>query len=149
MSPRLLSSALSPTPTTRPAAPRPLRAAPVAASPGLVRAVVCYDLETGQELWNTALFSAPGEKKYPENSWATPTPCADGELVFADFGSGYACLDYEGEIQWLERVEGFEELTRYGASTSPLLFEAPVLVLPAKAPDLGPQHRIAPAQATR
>lgn len=117
-------------------------------STGLLRAVVCFDLETGRELWNTALFSAPGEKKYRENSWATPTPCADGELVFADFGSGYACLDYEGEIQWLERFEGFEELTRYGASTSPILFEDTVIVLHEKELDLGPSYIMALEMAT-
>ena len=96
---------------------------------GLARAVVCYDLASGDELWNTALFTAPEERKYPTNSYATPTPCADGEIVFAHFGSGYACLDYDGNVLWQAVDDEFPEKTRYGAAASPVLFEDTILVL--------------------
>ncbi len=109
-------------------------------SAGLVRAVLCYDLATGRKLWDTPLFVAPEERKYPSNSFATPTPCADGEIVFADFGSGYACLDYDGNVLWQNTVDNFTELTRYGASTSPVMFEDTILLLHDSEINLGPSY---------
>ncbi len=96
---------------------------------GLVRAVLCYDLETGAELWNAPVFVAPQERKYDGNSFATPTPCADGLRVFAYFGSGYGCLDLDGNVLWKAVDPSYPEKTRYGASTSPILFEDTFVVL--------------------
>ena len=112
----------------------------LAPAAGLVRAVVCYDLETGQELWNTPLFVAVEERKYDKNSFATPTPCANGDVVFADFGSGYACLDYEGSVRWLTVNEDYAEHTRYGAAASPVLYEDTVILLHDAESGAGPSY---------
>jgi len=98
-------------------------------SAGLMRAVIAFDLATGELLWDTGLFVAPEEQKYPMNSFATPTPCTDGERIFAYFGSGWACLDMDGEVLWTGRDPAYAPNTRYGLGTSPLSFEDMFLVL--------------------
>lgn len=107
---------------------------------GLVRAVVCLDLRSGALLWNTPLFVAPEERKHPVNSFATPTPCATSDVVFAHFGAGYAALDPSGAVLWQSVDEDFEKKTRYGASTSPVLFDDSVIYLHDRELELGPSY---------
>ena len=103
--------------------------APLNFASGLQRAVVCLDLETGELLWQRAVFAAPAEQKSPKASYATPTPAADGESVFAYFGSGLVALDYDGQIQWTQRFPEYSGHTRYGAATSPVLWRDTVILL--------------------
>jgi outer membrane protein assembly factor BamB len=119
---------------------------------GVVRAVACFDLGSGERRWLTPLFVGPEEKKYAENSYATPTPCATDALVFAHFGSGYGALDHQGRVLWVVQDEDFHLETRYGASASPVLLRDPVLgddvlYLHDKESGLGPSYvtRIDPA----
>lgn len=107
---------------------------------GMVRAVACYDLATGEQRWLTELFVGPEEKKYDENSYATPTACATDTLVFAHFGSGYGALDHEGNVQWVVQDEDYHLETRYGASASPVLLDETVLYLHDKESGLGPSY---------
>lgn len=90
---------------------------------GLVRALLCMDLETGELLWNAPLFVAPEERLHRQNSFATPTPCTDGERIFAYFGPGYACVDFDGVVLWDGRDETYVENSRYGCVSSPIMFE--------------------------
>ena len=90
---------------------------------GLVRGLLCLDLESGALLWDAPLLVAPEERLHAQNSFATPTPCTDGERVFAYFGPGYACVDYDGNILWEGRDDTYVENSRYGCVTSPVLFE--------------------------
>jgi outer membrane protein assembly factor BamB len=99
---------------------------------GLMRAVLCYDLESGRLLWDAPLFVAPQEQKYEINSFATPTPCTDGERVFAYFGSGWACLNMDGRILWQGRDDEYAPNTRYGSASSPIPFEDTFIVLQEK-----------------
>jgi outer membrane protein assembly factor BamB len=96
---------------------------------GLMRAVLCYDLASGRELWHAPLFVAPQEQKYEINSFATPTPCTDGEYVFAYFGSGWACLDMDGKVLWQGRDDEYAPNSRYGCGASPVMFEDTFVVL--------------------
>ncbi|MFQ5505242.1 MAG: PQQ-binding-like beta-propeller repeat protein [Planctomycetota bacterium] len=96
---------------------------------GLERAVLAFDAETGDALWDTPLFVAPEERLHRVNSFATPTPCSDGEYVFAYVGSGYACLDFEGRVLWDGRDEEYHKFARYGSASSPIPFEETFIVL--------------------
>jgi len=96
---------------------------------GLVRAVLAFDLATGAQLWDTPLFIAPEEQKYDINSFATPTPCTDGKVLFAYFGSGWAGLDLEGKVLWQGRDDEYAPHTRYGCGASPVMFEDTFIVL--------------------
>lgn len=88
---------------------------------GMLRVVVCLDADTGTVLWQTPLFALPTEKKHSLNTYATPTPATDGERVFADFGSGLAALDRDGQVLWRVRDPDYLNYTRYGAGSSPVL----------------------------
>ena len=88
---------------------------------GVVRAVLCLDAKTGQELWRTPVFVAAAEKRHSLNSLATPTPACDGERVYADFGSGLAALDTSGRLLWQKRDAAFGDFIRYGAGSSVVL----------------------------
>ena len=96
---------------------------------GLQRVVVCLDLESGELLWQRAVYTASREQKSPWGSYATPTPVADGERVFAYFGSGLSALDFEGRLQWTARFPDYSGHSRYGAATSPVLEGDSVLIL--------------------
>jgi outer membrane protein assembly factor BamB len=95
---------------------------------GLQRAVVSLDLASGELLWERVVFQAPPEQKWPRNTYATPTPAADGERVFAYFGAGLAALDFEGGIEWIKKFPDYTRFTRYGAGSSPVLTENCVIV---------------------
>ncbi len=95
---------------------------------GLQRVVMAVDLENGEILWETPVFMAPEEQRYPTSSSATPTPCTDGKYVFAHFGSGYACLDTSGNRLWHEVDEEFTRSTRYGAGSSPVMTDDKFIV---------------------
>ncbi len=90
---------------------------------GYWRAVVCVNRDSGQILWTRAAFRAPGGKKYPQNTYATPTPATDGTHLVADFAAGLACMDLDGTMKWHRLEPTYEGITRYGASSSPVLFE--------------------------
>lgn len=67
----------------------------------------CLDRRTGEILWDVALKSidAP-EPVHVFNSWATPTPAAEGNLLWCDFGGmGTWCLDGTGgRVVWQRTI---------------------------------------------
>jgi len=86
----------------------------------LARSLVCYDLQTGDQLWERVLLVAPREPKWPTNSYATPTPCSDGKRVFAYFGAGWSCVDLDGHVLWNGTDPHYVAASRYGAGASPI-----------------------------
>ena len=84
--------------------------------------MVCLDTAAGRIRWETILF----EVEQPDpvhwlNSWATPTPAAEGDRVYCDFGTfGTACLDSTtGEVLWKTRIPSDHQV---GPGSSPVLF---------------------------
>ncbi len=88
---------------------------------GLQRAVVCVDFDTGRLLWQRGVFVAGAGRKHSDNTYATPTPAADGGYVVAGFGAGLACLDFKGNVVWKSTGPEYVAFTRYGAAGSPLI----------------------------
>lgn len=115
---------------------------------GLVRALICLDLESGEVLWDTPLFVAAEERLHRQNSFATPTPCVDGDRVLAYFGPGYACVSTEGEVLWEGRDETYIENSRYGCVTSPIAFEDTFLINQENEQELRTSYIMALDQAT-
>ncbi len=122
---------------------RPLHCLPLVVLAGLVfaipnyfnalqRVVVGLDLASGEILWETPVFSAPPEQKWPHGTYARPTPASDGERVFAYFGAGLAALDLDGRTLWVERFPGYSKSTRYGAGSSPVIAGDAVIVVQEK-----------------
>jgi outer membrane protein assembly factor BamB len=90
--------------------------------------VLCLDAATGRTLWNVeALEQIPGQKE-GKNSYATPTPCTDGERVYAVFNDGgVAALNFAGEAVWTNREVSF--YSRHGLGASPILHDG-LLIMP-------------------
>ncbi|MCE9568007.1 MAG: PQQ-like beta-propeller repeat protein [Planctomycetes bacterium] len=92
--------------------------------------VACYDTATGKLLWNAVVPHGPWKRSHTGRSgggWASCTPAADGERVYALFGSSVlVALDHDGKTVW------HAELTPHDydveMATSPVLFEKFVIV---------------------
>lgn len=84
--------------------------------------VLALDRNTGNVVWDKEVFrEVPGHKQQ-RNGYATPTPCTDGEHVFAVFGDGsFVALDFDGNVAWVNR--DFPFYGEHGLGTSPLLWK--------------------------
>ncbi|MEX2176292.1 MAG: PQQ-binding-like beta-propeller repeat protein [Pirellulaceae bacterium] len=96
-----------------------------------VQSVLCFDRQTGRQLWQAEIHQRGFEKKgNAKNSLAATTVACDGERVFATFlhdGAVFAtALDLEGKQLWQTKVSDFVMHQGFGAS--PLVHESLVLV---------------------
>lgn len=85
--------------------------------------VLCLDRSTGGILWNKeVLQQTTVGRKEGRNTYATPTPATDGNLVFAVFFDGsFAALNFAGEVVWTNRNYPF--YSQHGLGTSPILWK--------------------------
>jgi len=82
--------------------------------------VLCLDRKGGGILWDKQVFEQVPRRKENKNSYATPTPCADGQRVYAVFGDGsVAALAFDGSLIWTNRE--VPHYSRHGLGASPLL----------------------------
>jgi outer membrane protein assembly factor BamB len=93
--------------------------------------VICLDLKTGKEQWTKTAFS--GKPKYaihPSNSFATETPCADAERVYAFFAQAGVLIAYDhtGKEAWKLDVGTFPGNSNLGLGASPALYEGALFV---------------------
>lgn len=93
--------------------------------------VLCYDLETGDEVWQTvAAEEVPHEPGHETNTFASASPVTDGTHVFVSFGSrGIFCFDMDGNKQWERDLGKMETRAGFGEGSSPALHGG-VLVVP-------------------
>jgi outer membrane protein assembly factor BamB len=103
-------------------------------SPGsspVYEAVVCWDAETGKELWR---FSYPSQYEERMGSGPRSTPAVDGNFVYAVGPTGiFHCLKADtGEKVWRhDLLDAFHApKPQYGVSFSPLVEGNLVIVLP-------------------
>jgi outer membrane protein assembly factor BamB len=84
--------------------------------------VLAFDARTGRALWDREVFrQTPGQRE-TKNSYASPTPVADGRRVYTVFGDGsFAALDHEGKVLWINR--DFQHFGQHGLGTSPVLHD--------------------------
>ena len=63
--------------------------------------VLCYDAESGTELWRRQFWATGRSFCHPTSANAAPTPVSDGELIYAFYSSNdLVCLDVEGNLIW-------------------------------------------------
>ncbi len=90
---------------------------------------LCYDAETGKELWRKELSEA--NMKVPQNELVSPSPASDGKYVFYLFGNGdLAALDFSGNKIWSRNlVDVYGNFSvKYGYSSSPLVYGDKLIV---------------------
>lgn len=96
-----------------------------------VQSVLCFDLATGNRLWQSKVHEGGifkgGNKKA---SQASSTPACDGKRIFVSFLNEGAihtsALDRQGKLLWTRKISDYVVHQGYGAS--PLLFENLVIV---------------------
>ncbi len=98
----------------------------VEARVGLWRAVTALDAVTGEEIWRQGV-PAPSGRKYPTNSYASPTPATDGRYVVVNYGPVLVTMDFDGNILWERREPLYMQYLRHGASISPVIHGDSVL----------------------
>jgi outer membrane protein assembly factor BamB len=91
----------------------------------------CFDRATGALRWKqTSVTATPHEGTHETNTFASASPCTDGERVYAPFGSrGLFCYDLEGKLLWSKT--DFPPMTTrngFGEGSSPTLAGDTILV---------------------
>ncbi|MFL5338974.1 MAG: PQQ-binding-like beta-propeller repeat protein, partial [Gemmataceae bacterium] len=90
--------------------------------------VACYRAADGKQLWDTKVPPGPWRLKDLRGGYSAPTPCTDGERVYALFGSSVlAAIDFSGKLIWKKEISPFAWDVAIG--TSPVLYKDTVLVL--------------------
>ena len=92
--------------------------------------VYCLDINTGQTLWKREVHKGtPPVGRHPKNTYASETPCVDGERLYALFGDlGLYCFDHNGTPLWESLIHPEETMRDYGAAASPVVHENQVII---------------------
>ena len=100
----------------------------------LMRHLVCVDLETGKILWQKDIKATLPEDPFSgigvvAHGYASHTPVSDGTNVYAFFGkSGVHAFDLDGDELWHADVGKESDPTKWGSSSSPVIYEDTVIV---------------------
>jgi outer membrane protein assembly factor BamB len=94
---------------------------------------VCLDLSDGKVLWQKSVAATlpedPFQGQLRQHGYASQTPAADGERVFAFFGkSGVVAFDWEGKQLWQASVGTGSAIMGWGSASSLVLYENLVIV---------------------
>ncbi|MBL8818820.1 MAG: PQQ-like beta-propeller repeat protein [Planctomyces sp.] len=94
----------------------------------LKRHLLCFDRESGKELWNTAVKAKlPEEERIRDHGFAASTPAADKDHIYCFFGkSGLVAFDHQGKQKW--QADCGSGTNGWGSGSSPVLFEKFVIV---------------------
>ncbi len=88
--------------------------------------VLCFDVASGKKLWERQFWATGGTACHPKTNMAAPTPCTDGERVYALFATcDLVCLDKDGNLQWYRSLVGdYPTVTnQVGMAASPVLWQ--------------------------
>lgn len=87
--------------------------------------VILVDRKNGKIEWETTVArEMPLESTHELGSWASNSPCTDGELIYAYFGSrGIHCLDFNGNILWQKDFGQMQKHMNFGEGSSPYLYQ--------------------------
>lgn len=99
----------------------------------LERHLSCYELPTGKLLWSRSVKAAGPEDAYEgfitEHGYASGTPVADGERVYAFFGkAGVHAFAWDGKPLWTADVGKESSSRRWGTGSSLVLHNDTLIV---------------------
>ncbi|MFT4556817.1 MAG: outer membrane protein assembly factor BamB family protein [Planctomycetales bacterium] len=91
---------------------------------------LAVDRMTGKVLWQKTLNEAlPVEGAHYSASLASASPVADGDHVFAFFGShGLFCLDHAGNVVWQKDLGQLHTKHGHGEGASPALYGSTLVI---------------------
>ncbi len=94
------------------------------------RLLLCFDKNTGEELWRKTVLNSPFERKHNDNSFASGTPATDGNYVYVSFLDGeyafVAAYDFSGNKIWEQRPGKFQ--SPHGYSCSPAIYNDKLII---------------------
>lgn len=105
----------------------------VAASPGsnqLNFDLIAFDRATGAKRWQqTAVTGVPHEPTHSTNTFASGSPCTDGNLVYAFFGSkGLHAFTLDGKPVWSKQFGQMTMRNGFGEGASPTIADDFIIV---------------------
>jgi outer membrane protein assembly factor BamB len=87
-----------------------------------IRSLICFDRQTGSELWRHEVEYAEQEKTHGTNPLASSSPVSDGENVYVFYGpAGLYALDLDGKVLW-KRDDLDKTDHEWGIGSSPVLY---------------------------
>ena len=93
--------------------------------------VIALDLATGKERWSqSACTGKPAQPIHPSNTWASETPVADANGVYAFFGATgtLAAFDPAGKPRWKVELGVYPMMQGFGTGSSPAILDGKVFV---------------------
>lgn len=93
--------------------------------------VAAVDAATGEVAWERSTKATGRPFCHPLSANAAPTPCTDGERIYAFFSSNdLVCYDLDGNLQWFRSLTDKHPLAGndVGMSSSPVVVDGVVVV---------------------
>jgi outer membrane protein assembly factor BamB len=92
--------------------------------------VILVNRETGTIAWQTIVArELPQESTHDLGSWASNSPCTDGDFIYAYFGSrGLYCLDFSGNVIWKRDFGQMQKHMSFGEGESPYLYKDKIFI---------------------
>jgi outer membrane protein assembly factor BamB len=93
--------------------------------------VLALDARTGHVRWTeTVVEGKPKFPIHPSNTYATETPCADADRVYAYFGATgtVAALSHDGKQAWTVELGAYPYANGFGSGSSPGLHDGKVIL---------------------
>jgi len=92
--------------------------------------VISVDKTSGKINWQTVVKKElPAERTHELGSWASNSPCTDGENIYAFFGSrGLFCLDMKGTVKWKRNFGQMEIVASFGEGSSAAVYKDKIFV---------------------
>ncbi len=99
----------------------------------LQRHLLCFDRQTGEEIWRTSVSSAFDEDPYQgfitEHGYASSTPVTDGERIYVLYGkTGVVAFDRDGKQLWQTSVGTASDPYKWGGGASTILYQDLLIV---------------------
>lgn len=93
--------------------------------------VLAIDAQTGQLVWERQFWATGRTLSHPKTCNAAPTPCSDGQRIFANFSSNdVVCLDLTGQLLWYRGLthDYPNASNSLGMSASPVVLDDTLVV---------------------
>jgi outer membrane protein assembly factor BamB len=93
--------------------------------------LICLDLNTGKEQWQTEIFhGSPPLGRHRKNSFTSETPVTDGERIYVYInGLGLFAYDLQGKPAWKRDLEALPIYLDFGTGSSPVLCENQLIIV--------------------
>lgn len=95
---------------------------------GRKRSTICFDRQTGTEVWRKTVEFPNIEMTHKDNPYCPSTPASDGQRIYVWHRSaGMYCYDLDGNQIWSRDLGKFDHI--WGGGTSPVLYKDLVILL--------------------